>query len=252
MLKIGKNNNQKNSKKEAFSLVEILVSLAIFSVIITSVISLTMSMVSAQKNIQAKMFLAQTAQTTIESMSRQIRYGYSYSGTDSPFSDLIRINEHNEVITQQLNASGEFVASTANSGYAAVNGVLSDSALTATSTYQLLTNVSDSPYIIFEQQNGNPGSFADQNAFCVADNRLYKVTEFTVQSSGSTYESFCKSGSPMLPDNITVEKISFDIYGGDVQNPKNPMVRIRLRLKHEVAGTLDMQTTITQRLVTYF
>jgi hypothetical protein len=56
----------------------------------------------------------------------------------------------------------------------------------------------------------------------------------------------------MLPDNITVEKISFDIYGGDVRNPKNPMVRIRLRLKHDIAGTLDMQTTITQRLVTYF
>ena len=56
----------------------------------------------------------------------------------------------------------------------------------------------------------------------------------------------------MLPDNITVEKISFDVYGGLSDNPKNPMVRVKLRLKSEDAGSIDMQTTITQRLITYF
>ena len=56
----------------------------------------------------------------------------------------------------------------------------------------------------------------------------------------------------MLPDNITIEKISFDVYGGLAENPKNPLVRIKMRLKHEEAGSLDIQTTITQRLVSYF
>jgi hypothetical protein len=121
------------------------------------------------------------------------------------------------------------------------------------SSTQILTNAENSPFVLFEAQNGNPNSYADQNAFCVKDGKLYKVTTFTQDISNSEiWRASCDSGYAMLPDNIIVEKISFDVFGGQSNNPKNPLVRIKLRLRHEEAGSIDLQTTVTQRLVTYF
>jgi hypothetical protein len=56
----------------------------------------------------------------------------------------------------------------------------------------------------------------------------------------------------MLPDNITIDKLSFDIYAGVSGRPKSPIVRVKMRLRHESAGALDVQTSVTQRLITYF
>jgi hypothetical protein len=121
------------------------------------------------------------------------------------------------------------------------------------SSTQILTNAENSPFILYEAQTGNPNSYADQNAFCMKNNKLYKVSSFTRDSSNSNFwRASCDSGYPMLPDNISIEKISFDVYGGVSENPKNPLVRIKMRLKHDEAGSLDIQTSITQRLVTYF
>jgi hypothetical protein len=130
---------------------------------------------------------------------------------------------------------------------------LSGTSGASASSTQVLSNAENSPFILFEAQTGNPNSYADQNAFCMKNSKLYKVTNF-IQDSGNVnvWRVSCDSGYPMLPDTITVEKIAFDVYGGSSDNPKNPMVRIKLRLKSEEAGSLDIQTTITQRLVTYF
>jgi type II secretory pathway pseudopilin PulG len=215
--------------KSAFSLVEIIVSLALFSFVITAVVTLSIQMAATQRQIQAQLFLVQTAQTTLENISRNLRYGYVYSGsTDASYQSY---NETIIVNTQDI------------------SGVSGSSA----SSTQLLTNAEDSPFILFEAQNGNPNSYADQNAFCIKDNKLYKVTSFLRDSANPNFwRAACDSGYPMLPDSIEVEKISFDVYGGLSDNPKNPMVRVKIRLKHEEAGSLNIQTTITQRLVTYF
>lgn len=230
MLMIGKDKLMKSKKIDAFSLIEIIVSLAIFSFLITSILSITISMVNAQKKIQAQLFLAQTAQTTLEEMGRQLRYGYNYAGNSQTNYDS---SEAGQTI---------FVNTTNTS---AIDG-------SSASSSQNLVDAENSPFILFESQSGNPNSFSDQNTFCAKDGKLYKVTFFQVETDGQTYKARCDSGSPLLPDNITLEKISFDIYAGNSQNPKNPMVRIKLRLKHEETGSMDMQTTVTQRLVTYF
>ena len=263
MLRITKN------VKTAFSLVEILVSLAIFSILIASVVTITIAMVTSQKNVQAKLFLAQTANTTLESMSRQIRYGYNYTGGDtlSAYDGVLRIGESKVTVTQNLIAGGSTatttddiyatttavtVGSTTAVGYAFASTTSNSSSLTATISSQLLTNVKDSPFIIFETQQGNPNSYSDQNAFCTKDGQLYKISTFSLQASGGTYESTCAMGAPMLPENIKLQDLSFDIYGDNSESPKNPMVRIKMRLEYEDIGTLDVQTTVTQRLVTYF
>lgn len=217
------------SNKNAFSLVEIIVSLALFSFVITAVVTLSIQMASAQRQIQTQLFLVQTAQTTLENMSRSLRYAYAYSGSiESSY------NSYNQSIilnTQDLSS---------------VFG-------TSASSTQILSNAENSPFILFEAQTGNPNSYADQNAFCVKDGKLYKVTNFIQDISNPNFwRANCDSGFPMLPDSILVEKISFDVYGGLSDNPKNPLVRIKLRIKHEEAGSLDIQTTITQRLVSYF
>ncbi len=221
---------QIGKKKNAFSLVEILVSLAIFSVIISTVLMITVSMISAQKKIQAKLFLTQTAQSTIESMSRQIRYGYSYTGSTQTTYDTSEAGQ--TILLRTLDVTTASGSSATSSG--------------------ILVNAKDSPFILFETQSGNPNSFSDQNAFCTYGGRLYRINSFLVETNGTTYKARCDTGAPMLPDNIILEKISFDIFAGDPANPKNPIVRIKLRLKHEDTGSMDMQTTITQRVVSYF
>jgi type II secretory pathway pseudopilin PulG len=215
--------------KTAFSLIEIIVSLAIFSFVISAVVVLTIKMASAQRQIQAQLFLVQTAQTTLENMSRNLRYAYTYSGSTEASYD-----SYSQAIV--LNSAD----------------ISATSGASASST-QILTNAENSPFVLFEAQNGNPNSYADQNAFCVKDGKLYKVTTFTQDISNSEiWRASCDSGYAMLPDNIIVEKISFDVFGGQSNNPKNPLVRIKLRLRHEEAGSIDLQTTVTQRLVTYF
>lgn len=217
-------------KTKAFSLIEILVSLAIFSVIISTVLGITVAMITAQKKIQAKLFLTQTAQTTLESMSRQIRYGYSYTGSSQASFDT---SEGSQTIVL------ETIDSTNASGSSATSSTI-------------LVNAKNSPFILFETQSGNPNSFADQNAFCSYNGQLYRVDGFLIETNGTTYKARCSDGSPMLPENIILEKISFDIYAGDVSNPRNPTVRVKLKLKHEDTGSMEIQTSISQRVITYF
>lgn len=220
----------KNKTKSAFSLIEILVSLAIFSVIISTVLGITVAMISAQKKIQAKLFLTQTAQTTLESMSRQIRYGYSYSGSTQINFDSSEGAQTIKLETQNLStASG-----------------------TSASSSAILFNAKNSPFILFETQSGNPSSYADQSAFCAYNGQLYRVFSFLVETNGTTYKARCSDGAPMLPENIILEKISFDIYAGDVNNPRNPTVRIKMKIKHEDTGSMEIQTSISQRVISYF
>lgn len=218
-------------------------------------------MLAAQKRIQAQLFLSQTAQTTIESMSRQLRYGYTYSAAPSAvsFDGILRINESVINITQVLISGGStatttddvYATTTASSGYASTSQTASGDLVTRIS-YQLLTNSENSPFIIFENQSGNPNSYSDQNAFCAMNGKLYKISSFDVQTNGTTYERICTQGSQMLPDSITIENLSFDVIGGSTSAPRNPTVRIKMRLKHDEAGSIDIQTSVTQRLTSYF
>lgn len=220
----------KNKKIVGFSLVEILVSLAIFSFIITGVLTVSFKMLNAQKQIQAELFLAQTAQTTLELMSRQLRYGYNYTGSTQ---DNYNSSSGGETIT--LNTSD-----------------LTNTSGASASSSQNLVNAQNSPFIMFEGESGNPNDFTDQIIFCSYNGKLYKVSKLQVETTGTTYTARCDSGASMLPDNIVLNKISFDIYAGDSQNPKNPMVRIKMEISHEDTGKMDLQTTVTQRLVSYF
>lgn len=217
-------------KFKAFSLIEIVVSLGIFSFIITAVITVAISLVRAETKIQAQLFLAQTAQTTLESMSRQIRYGYSYTGASQATYD-------------NSEGSKTIVVNTLD-----VSNLIGSSA----SSTQILSNAENSPFILYEAQDGNPNQFSDQNAFCSFEGKLYKINQFLIQTDGVTYFAKCDTGSSMLPDNITLEHISYDVYGDNSENPKNPMVRIKMRLSHPEAGNIEVQTTVSQRLVTYF
>lgn len=210
----------------AVSLVEIIVSMAIFAFIITIIIATSISLARAQQRVQAEMFLTQTAQVTIENISRNLRFGYAYSGTT--------------LANYQANNSEVFIETAA---------VVSTS--TATTT-QLVQNVTKSPFVVFEAQGGDPTSYSDQNVYCTVGGNLYKISTFTLQSNATTYRQRCDNGESMLPDDVTLDYIYFDVYGQSSENPKNPMVRIRLKMSSELGGSVDLQTTVTQRLIQYF
>jgi hypothetical protein len=98
-----------------------------------------------------------------------------------------------------------------------------DTGSSATTTQNLI-NAVDSPFILFESQGGNPNNVADQNAFCAYGGKLFKISQFQVETNGLTYKARCDSGTPLLPENIILEKVSFDIYAGTFQAPKNTAV----------------------------
>ncbi len=245
MYQTGKNK----SRKSAFSLIEIIVSLAIFSFIITTVITITISMIGAQKRIQAQLFLTQTAQITLENMSRQLRYGYNYSGVlTSADSTIIRIRS---TAIRSENFTQDCIDARRNLGAGYTGTVCTET----NDNSQLLTRAKNSPYIVFESQNGNPNTLVDQNAFCITGGKLYKVSDFQILTGGLIFEKRCDLGASMLPEDIIIEKLSFDVFVDETtgsENPKNPMVRVKMKLKHTEAGSVEIQTSIAQRLITYF
>jgi type II secretory pathway pseudopilin PulG len=224
-----------NKKLKTFSLIEILVSLALFAFILTIVVGTAIMLVNAQKRVQADIFLTQSAQVTLENLSRNLRFGYNYSG--STFSSY------------QSSPGGETVYVNAEDVSTNVGSVASSS--------QLLTNALNSPFVVFESQNGNPTDLSDQQAYCFAkdatgNNKIYKIEGFNVETNNITYYKKCSDGESLLPEKVNLDYIVFDVYGQSSTAPKNPMIRIKLKLTHVEGGSVEMQTTITQRLIPYF
>lgn len=224
-----------DKKLKTFSLIEIMVSLALFSFILTIVVGTAIMLVNAQKRVQADIFLTQSAQTTLENITRNVRFGYNYSG--STFT-----NYQNSPNGETLYVNAEDVSTNIGS---------------AASSSQLLTNAVNSPFIIFESQSGNPTTLSDQNAYCFAkdangNNKIYKITSFQIETDNITYFRRCSEGDPLLPEKVNLDYLVFDVYGQSSTAPKNPMVRLKIKLTHVEGGSVEMQTTITQRLVPYF
>ena len=217
-------------KLSGFSLVEIIVSLAIFSFIMTSVIGITISLTKAEQKIQAQLFLAQAASMAIDNMSRELRYGYNYTGSTQTAYD---------------NSAG---------GQTIIFDTKDTTLLTgsASTNEPILKDAPNSPFVLFEKKDGNPQYYYDQLAYCMTGGKLYKIDFFQIQTNNTTFSATCSSGKNVLPSDITISNLSFDVLAETAVNPKNPMIRIKFRLTHPDGGIMDIQTTVTQRLVTYF
>ncbi len=246
-----------NKKFKAFSLIEIIVSLAIFSVIITVVIGISVKMIDAQNKLQAKVFLVQTAQITLELMSGQMRFGYNYTGTEPT-----KTNANGTIYLSSNKIEGKNcwddkgTSDPVDDTYQDPNasGVCSFGVLITKTIYsQNLSDIANSPIIVFESHEGNPNDLSDQKVFCAYNNKLYYLKKFLPDTSTpGAFTSRCDEGQSILPDEVKLEYISFDVYGDSSTNPKNPMVRIKFKLSNGDGATMELQTTITQRLVSYF
>lgn len=253
MLKNGKN------KIKAFSLVEIIISLAIFSFIFSIVIGIALMLVRAQSKVQSQVFVTQTAQTLVNDMSQSLRYGYAYFGGDriQYTNSGYKIRLENKAIAKPGDLDIQ-----QNQNCIQSNGTLNCSLVspdTEITNSQLVNNRQDSPFIVFESKDGDPYTYADQNAYCIGPRSdgtmtLYKLETFKeIETNGSYVEDFCnsssKSAQDMIPDGINLDYVSFDVNGQSSENPTNPMVRVKLKLTSEIGGEILIQTTITQRLV---
>jgi type II secretory pathway pseudopilin PulG len=249
----------KNGKKlKALSLIEIVVSLAVFSFIFSIVIGISLMLVRAQTKVQAQIFLTQTAQTTIEDMSRNLRFGYAYSGgnMESYLAGNYNIRLDNNTIAQYGDRSRCVTKTDANGiQYQECPLVAPEDTVTNS---QVVSNQTDSPFVVFENKDGNPTTYTDQNAYCLGSRAdgtmtLYKLEKFSELHTGGAYtEDRCsyqsESAQDMLPEEVHLEYASFDVYGQSSENPINPMVRIKLKISSELGGSLNIQTTVTQRL----
>jgi type II secretory pathway pseudopilin PulG len=233
------------TRRKALSLVEIVVSLAIFSFIITIIIGVSITLARLQQRVQAEIFLTQSAQTTLDNISRSLRYGYAYSGGNQTqyTNDHGRILISERLITPpnqncSLDVNGLQVCTVTGSG-----------SVDYASSSQIVANVIRSPFIVFERQLGNPTSYTDQSAFCSYGGQLYKISNFQIQTNGTVYERFCTDGQEMLPEDVKLEYVYFDVLGQSSENPKNPIVRVKLKVSSEMGGAVELQTTVTQRLI---
>jgi type II secretory pathway pseudopilin PulG len=252
MSQIGKNNIYNIKAKKAFSLVEIIISLALFSFIITMVVGISLTLVKAQTRVQADVFLTQSAQTTLENITRNLRFGYNYSGTvaggyngSNLFIGLGKVDLPTQEIVG-IDQNGQNIYATSTTRVSAV----------ATSSL-ILSDAPNSPFVIFEAQDGNPENYTDQNAYCFAKdsnglNKLYKIIKFQTTTTGEGFFAECSSGDQMLPEKIVLDYITFDVYGQSSTAPKNPMVRVKLKMSHIDGGSIEIQTSVTQRLIPYF
>jgi prepilin-type N-terminal cleavage/methylation domain-containing protein len=242
-------------KIQAFSLVEIMISMAIFSFIFSIVTGIALVLVRAQVKVQAQVFLTQTAQTTLENLSRNLRYGYAYLGgyREEYLSNYTLFINNNPVQMERVCSDYyDFVTQETKQ-------TCSDEYTEQFNTQDnAFANSIDSPFIIFESQSGNPREYSDQSSYCMGPRTdgsmtLYKLEKFNAPSSeGTRFEDRCdntnENALDMLPKGVKLEEAGFDVYGESVENPTNPMVRIRLKISSEDGGTIYLQTTITQRL----
>lgn len=250
MLKSGKR------KIRALSLIEIIVSLAVFSFIFSIVIGISLMLVRAQTKVQAQIFLTQTAQTTLEDMSRNLRFGYAYSGgqREQYFASNNTIRFQNSEI-QQYNDRSKCITKADENGiqYQECPLVSPDDSITNS---QITEDAYNSPFIVFESKDGDPTTYVDQNVYCIglrADGtntlyRLEKISGIRTSYIEETCSYTSESALDMLPSDVVLDYASFDVYGQSSQNPINPMVRIRLKLSSELGGEIIMQTAVTQRL----
>jgi prepilin-type N-terminal cleavage/methylation domain-containing protein len=243
-------------KIQAFSLVEIMISMAIFSFIFSIVTGIALILVRAQVRVQAQVFLTQTAQTTLENLSRNLRYGYAYLGGDreSYLNNYILFINNNPVQKDRVcNEYYDFVDQITKQ-------TCSDQYTEQFNTQEnTFANRLNSPFIVFESQGGNPREYSDQNSYCIGlrtdgSQTLYKLEKFNApNSTGTRFEDRCDSTNrnalDMLPKGIRLEEAGFDVYGESAENPTNPMVRVRIKLSSEDGGTIYLQTSITQRLI---
>jgi prepilin-type N-terminal cleavage/methylation domain-containing protein len=243
-------------KIQAFSLVEIMISMAIFSFIFSIVTGIALILVRAQVRVQAQVFLTQTAQTTLENLSRNLRYGYAYLGGDreSYLSNYILFINNSPVQKDRVcNEYYDFVDQITKQ-------TCSDQYTEQFNTQEnTFANRLNSPFIVFESQGGNPREYSDQNSYCIGprtdgSQTLYKLEKFNApNSTGTRFEDRCDSTNrnalDMLPKGIRLEEAGFDVYGESAENPTNPMVRVRIKLSSEDGGTIYLQTSITQRLI---
>lgn len=243
-------------KLNALTLIEIIVSLAVFSFIFSIVIGISLMLVRAQTKIQAQIFLTQTAQTTIEDISRNLRFGYAYSGGDRAnyMSSGYNIRLNNTKIIKTPVCVDKYD----ENGILIVGEKVCSNPENEVTDTPVIMDAADSPFIVFENKDGNPTTYIDQNTYCIGprtDNTLtlYKLEKFTGLNSNGTYvEDFCKSTSEsaqdMLPSDVKLNYASFDVYGQSAESPVNPMVRVKLKISSELGGEIMIQTTVTQRL----
>jgi type II secretory pathway pseudopilin PulG len=245
-----------NKKLQAITLIEIIVSLAIFSFIFSIVIGISLMLVRAQTKVQAQIFLTQTAQIAVEDISRNLRFGYAYSGGDREqyLSSRYDIRFMNSEIQQYTDRSKCEIKTDDNGIQYQECPFISPSDTVVNS--QIVTNKEDSPFVVFESKDGDPTTYTDQNVYCLGPRKDSTLTLYKLEKINGVRTNYieekCSSDSEtaldMLPADVHLDYASFDVYGQSSENPTNPMVRVKIKMSSELGGTIMTQTTISQRL----
>ena len=111
------NNNQ---KKGGFTLIEIIVSLGVFSVVILIILGAVFSIINLQRKTSAFRAAQENLSYAFESMAKEIRtghkYGSNYDLSNGKFVRLTFINDTNREVLYEVDASGRVTKSTNDIG----------------------------------------------------------------------------------------------------------------------------------------
>ena len=169
-----KNSLRKNYKHKGFTLVEMLVSLFIFSIVATIVIASFVQMVKVRQETKTIQQDMEDARTAMELMAKNIR-----------MSSNVSSNVSSNAIYMFNNSQGECIS------YEISGGAIKQSAMTVPAgsdgSYCLSSNFNSSSYVSISSSDiGSPSSFSVTST---SPTEMGKVTmEFTVQN-GSDKEN---------------------------------------------------------------
>lgn len=99
-------------KREGATLIELIVAMALFSVLITIAVTAFIQALKSQRAIVALMAANDNASLMLEQMAREIRVGYSFQvvGGDGVEGDELQfVNAYNEIVSYKLNRANHSI-----------------------------------------------------------------------------------------------------------------------------------------------
>lgn len=217
-------------KEKGFSLIEMIVSLGVFSIVVTIAVGALLVIISTNKQLQTEQSVMSNLAFAMDSMTREMRTGYSYAcvSTNSlvasvgSFGKIFRStdNDHDNMDDTVSPGDATMDCSTASSQkFRGVSIIESGDSITGSSYKRIMYYYDDDAKTIMRRVGNN-------DAQSVVPSELF-ITNAKFYVTGS--ESLDKNGT-----NVEQPTITIYLEAQEINNPSK---------------TYQLQTSVTQRIL---
>lgn len=221
-------------KERGFTLIEMIVSLGVFSIVITIAVGALLVIISTNKQLQAEQSVMSNLAFAMDSMTREMRTGYSYycdsqpndnSGSKKIFKEIGTGSTDHDNLGDTTTKHCPWGRSNINHNLQGVSFMESGDSITQTSANRIL-------YYYVKNLSGLPN-----------EGKIMRRVGNNVAQS-------------IIPSNLVITEAQFYVTGSDPQSVvstdvEQPTVTIYIEAQ-EISNpgkTYQLQTTVTQRIL---